>query len=408
MLPLYRVSRFAESTEVDAFLRIPYECRLQLIRLIQFVKFMLYYCCDLITSLISLPTLEDNLMFEKIIVPLDGSTFAASVIPHVVAMVQATDAQVILLRVMVENHTTHTAVDPVNWQLQKTEAQAYLDEMSERLTRWIDVQPETVLLEGRAADRIIEYARQSACDLVILSSHGQSGLSGWNVSSVAQKVIRRVARSTLLVRTYQMMASHQEHEEQVRYRRIVVPLDGSPRAEHVLPHATALAEWHGAELLLVHAVARPTMIQRMPLTAEESALAEQIFERNQVQAHKYLEQLRSRLQPAPQIHVITGENIPAAMHRFVDQQGSDLILLSAHGYSAQPQWPYGSLVTSFIDHGATSLLILQDMPPNALEPTAAELAVAALSKQPPRSTDGNDHPPYKNGIQVEDYAPTAI
>ncbi|MEZ4732783.1 MAG: universal stress protein [Caldilineaceae bacterium] len=97
--------------------------------------------------------------------------------------------------------------------------------------------------------------------------------------------------------------------------RIVVPLDGSPRAEHVLPNATALAcrKWHGAELHLVHAVARPTMIQRMPLTAEENALAEQLFERNQAQAQKYLEQLRSQLQPAPQIHVITGENIPAVL-----------------------------------------------------------------------------------------------
>lgn len=347
-------------------------------------------------------------MFDKIIVPLDGSTFAASVIPHVVAMVQVTGAQVTLLRVMVENHTTRTAVDPVNWQLQKTEAQAYLDEMSERLTQWIDGQPETVLLEGRAADRIIEYARQSECDLVVLSSHGQSGLSGWNVSSVAQKVIRRVARSTLLVRTFQMMAGPQESEERLHYRRIVVPLDGSPRAEHVLPNATALAEWHGAELHLVHAVARPTMIQRMPLTAEENALAEQLFERNQAQAQKYLEQLRSRLQPAPQIHVITGENIPAVLHKFVQQQEADLILLSAHGYSAQQQWPYGSLVTSFIEHGAVSLLVLQDMPPNALEPTAAELAVAAISKQPTRATNGNDQPPYKNGIQVEDYAPTAI
>ncbi|MEZ4732782.1 MAG: hypothetical protein R3E79_37235 [Caldilineaceae bacterium] len=65
-------------------------------------------------------------------------------------------------------------------------------------------------------------------------------------------------------------------------------------------------------------------------------------------------------------------------------------------------------MTSFIEHGAVSLLVLQDMPPNALEPTAAELAVAAISKQPTRATNGNDQPPYKNGIQVEDYAPTAI
>lgn len=347
-------------------------------------------------------------MFEKIIVPLDGSTFAESVIPHVIALARATDAHITLLRVMVEDPTACVAVDPVDWQFQKAEAQAYLDEMSDHLAQLISVQPETVLLEGRAADRIIEYARQTECDLVVLSSHGQSGLSGWNVSGVAQKVIRRVGNSILLVRAYQTATGDQEDETTLRYRRIVTPLDGSPRAEHVLPIATALAEWHEAELLLVHAVARPTMIQRMPLTAEESALAEQLFERNQTQAQKYLEQLRSRLNPEPQTHVISGENIPATLHKFVTQQAADLVLFSAHGYSAQQQWPYGSLVTSFIDHGATSLLILQDMPPNALEPTAAELAAVAIKRQPALPVDENESAPYKNGIQVSDYAPAAI
>lgn len=346
-------------------------------------------------------------MFEKIVAPLDGSAFAAGVIPHITAMVRSTAAHVTLLRVMVRDATMPVAVSPVDWQLQKTEAQAYLDSLSNQLTQMIGVQPETVLLEGRAADRIIEYAHQNGCDLVVLSSHGQGGLTGWNMSSVAQKVIYRIGRSVLLVRAYQMETEHRVNEV-LRYRRIVVPLDGSPRAEHVLPIVTALAEWHEAELLLVHVVTRPTMIQRMPLTAEENALAEQLFERNQTQAHKYLEQLRSRLQPEPQIHVITGENTPATLHRFVAQQAADLLLLSAHGHSAQAQWPYGSLATSFIDHGATALLILQDMPPSAIEPTAAELAVEALKKQATRPLSGNGHSTYNNGIQVEDYAPTAI
>ncbi|MBX3011461.1 MAG: universal stress protein [Caldilineaceae bacterium] len=352
-------------------------------------------------------------MFEKIVAPLDGSAFAASVIPHIVAMAQATSAQVTLLRVMVRDASMAVAVNPLDWQLQKTEAQTYLDEMRNRLTQLLSTQPKTVVLEGRAADRIIEYAQQSQCDLVALSSHGQSGLHAWNVSSIAQKVINRVGKSFLLVRAYQMATTGQVTEwEGVRYRRIVVPLDGAPRSEHVLPIATNLAEWHGAELVLVHVVTRPTMIQRMPLTAEESALAEQLFERNQSQAHKYLEQLRQRLAPAPQIHVITGENISSALHKFITQHEGDLLIMSAHGQSAQRQWPYGSLVSSLIDQGTTSLLVLQDMAASAIEPTAAEQAADALRRQPPRPTGGNEHPGpstgHNTGIQVDDYAATAI
>ncbi len=53
---------------------------------------------------------------------------------------------------------------------------------------------------------------------------------------------------------------------------------------------------------------------------------------------------------------------------------ADLVLLSAHGYSGETRWPYGSLATSFILYGNTPLLIVQDLPRQAIEPTAAELA----------------------------------
>jgi len=344
-------------------------------------------------------------MFGKIVAPLDGSAFAASVLPHVVALVQATGAHVILLRVMGREANAPSAINPVDWQLQKTEAQIYVDELSSRLTPLLNAQPEVLVLEGHVADRIIEYAHQNNCDLVVLSSHGQSGLHSWNISSITQKVIARIGKSVLLVRAYQMITKSQAGEwDGLRYQRIVVPLDGSPRAEHVLPVATALAGWHAAELVLVHVVTHPTMIQRMPLTAEESALAEQLFERNQSQAHKYLEQLRLRLNPEPQIHVVTGDNVPATLHRFVNQQGADLVIMSAHGHSAQRQWPYGSLVMSFVEHGATPLLILQDMPPNAIEPTAAELAAEASKRQPTRPVEGNgqSNPILSNAIDDKD------
>jgi nucleotide-binding universal stress UspA family protein len=350
-------------------------------------------------------------MFTNLIVPLDGSTVAANVIPHVVAMARATDAKVTLLRVMVEASTTGLGVDPVGWQLQKSEAQAYLDGVCEHLTPLISLQPEAVLLEGRTADRIIEYARQSDCDLVVLSSHGQGGISGWNVSSVAHKVIGRIGSSILLVRSYQM-GDQPTSDAELHYRRIVVPLDGSARAEHVLPVAVALAEWHDATVHLVHVVTPPPFLQRMPLTPEENALVEQVFERNQQHAQKYLEQLQQRLRPEPQIHVITGENVAAALHKFVAQQEADLLVMSAHGQSAQRQWLYGSLVTSFIDHGATSLLVLQDMPAGAIEPTAAELAAEANRRAPSRPNGASSYVGNYAGAdqpsQGKDYAVAVI
>ncbi len=350
-------------------------------------------------------------MFTNIIVPLDGSPVAASVIPHVVAMARATDAQITLLRVLGETSTARLGVDPVSWQLQKSEAQAYLDGVCERLTPLISQSPEAVLLEGRTADRIIEYARHSACDLIVLSSHGQGGISGWNVSSVAHKVISRIGGSLLLVRAYQV-ADQRENDADLHYQRIVVPLDGSARAEHVLPVAAALAEWHNAQLHIVHVATPPPLLQRMPLTPEENALVEQVFAHNQGHAQRYLEQLQQRLHPEPQIHVITGENTAAALHKFVTLQAADLLIMSAHGQSAQRQWPYGSLVTSFIDHGATALLVLQDLPADAIEPTAAELAAEANRRASSRPNGANtpvgNYAGADQPVQGKDYVAAVI
>jgi nucleotide-binding universal stress UspA family protein len=331
-------------------------------------------------------------MFEKILVPLDGSLIATCVLPHVAAMARLTNQTVTLLRIM-DSRDSGMTVNPVDWQLQKSEAQHYLQETGKKIQESITGTPESVLLEGRPADRIIEYANQNEVDLVVLSSHGQGGLHSWNVSSNTQKVLYRVGTSVLLVRAYQANAPlPQEAIKPIRYRRILVPLDGSQRAEHVLASATALAEGHDAELILVHVVTQPTMMQRMPLTAEDATLAEQIFERNQIHANKYFEQLRGRLQPKPQTHVLTNHNVPAVLHNFVNQNEIDLVLLSAHGHSGEGRWPFGSIVSSFVNFGMTPLLIMQDMPGQVIEPTYVERITKATQGQAPRSTGGENVP----------------
>jgi len=334
---------------------------------------------------------EDNAMFEKILVPLDGSLISTCVLPHVAAMARIANNSVTLLRIL--ESAGGTSINPVDWQLQKSEAQCYLQETGKIIEKSLGAAPEIVLLEGRPADRLIEYAHQNNTDLVVLSSHGQSGLHNWNVSSNTQKVLYRVGKSVLLVRAYQAAAPlSTDTIEPIRYRKILVPLDGSHRSEHMLAAAVSLAESHNAELLLVHVVTRPTMMQRMPLTAEDAALVEQIFERNQVYAAKYFEQLRGRLTPKPQTHLLTGQNVPAALHNFVNQNEIDLVMLSAHGHSGEGQWPFGSIVSSFVNYGITPLLIMQDMPDRTLQPSFVERIAKASQMQGSRTSGGENVP----------------
>jgi nucleotide-binding universal stress UspA family protein len=302
-------------------------------------------------------------MFSHILTPLDGSPLATCVLPHVVAIARATGARITLLRVLeCDGNSLAGNINPFDWQLRKREAQTYLDEIAEQLLHTVDLPVKTELLEGCAAVQIVEYAQRTDADLVVLSSHGQGGLSGWHTSSVAQKVIQRVGTSVLLERAWRPQATCEPAQwGEQRYHRILVPLDGSQRAECVLPMATALAERADA-LWLVHAVTQPELIQRLPLTTEDQALLEQIVARNQQQAERYFEQLKARLVPTPRSYVLTNHNVTAMLHRFVAEEQIDLLLLCAHGFSGQPRWPFGSLAQSFIHYGETPLLIMQDMP----------------------------------------------
>jgi nucleotide-binding universal stress UspA family protein len=310
-------------------------------------------------------------MFEHILVPLDGSSLAECVLPHAVAVAQAFGARLTLLRVLEREQTPARiqSVDPLDWHIRKAEAEAYLEGMVGRLQE-SGLQVERVLLEGQAAERIIEFVYDSDVDLIILSSHGRSGLSGWNVSSIVQKIILRAYIAVMIVRAYQAVPGDLAG---LRYRRLLVPLDCSRRAEYVLPLVTNLARFHDSEVLLAHVVTRPQMPGWAPLSEEDMELANRITERNRTEADKYLEQCRSRLSVDSRVHLLVSDNAAETLHELAEREKVDLVVLSAHGYSGGTRWPYGSMVINFIGYGTTPLLIVQDLSPDEVERTKAEV-----------------------------------
>lgn len=327
-------------------------------------------------------------MVASILVPLDGSAMADRVLPHVAAIAQIDGPSITLLRVLETDDLESKPVDPLAWYFEKAEAQARLDEAASQLAQF-GLAASTVLLEGSSAQRIVEYAQGQGTDLLVLSSHGKGGLSGWSVSGVALKVIHRAGTSIMLVRSRQESA--EEHSggtaEVVHYTRILAPLDGSQRAESALPLASALAERHSADLLIVHVVSRPNMIQHVPLSPEDVALAEGLVERNANEANKYFAQMQSRLPPQTQTRVLIEDSVARALHQLVEQEQIDLVVLSAHGHSCHSELPYSALVNHFITYGATSLFILQDLPSSESKRTAAASAPESLTMPTRRANE---------------------
>jgi len=305
-------------------------------------------------------------MFETILVPLDGSQLADCVLPHVVAIARPFGAETTLLRVLEKNHagTSAQLFDLLNWQINKTRAGLYLDKIQARLQK-SNIRVRTEVLEGLIAEGITEYAQTQGIKLIILSSHGRHGLTQWGISSVTQKIILSAQTSLLIIRAHQYGVGSGELTETPIYQHILVPLDGSQRAENVLPIITQLANFHKSQIHLVQVVQTPEMARQMPPAREDIELSDRVVERNRKEAERYLEQLKSRSYLegiTVQTHLITSDNTAVALHQLGEQEHIDLVALSAHGYSGNHQWPYGNMVNNFIMYGRVSLLIVQDLP----------------------------------------------
>lgn len=133
-------------------------------------------------------------MYRKILVPLDGSEIAESILPHVKDMALAHQAEVILLRVL-----PATGVLPSAAEREVMEARNYLSAVEKRLQQQ-RVNARFTIRHGEDAAEITDYAGVNDVDLIAMSTHGQSGVGRWIFGSVAEKVLRGTNKPILLVR----------------------------------------------------------------------------------------------------------------------------------------------------------------------------------------------------------------
>ena len=145
-------------------------------------------------------------MYAKILVPLDGSELAQCSLEHVKKMAgEGGGSQVIVLRV-VEPLSPSEAVPWVQANytladLQKSrlaEAKTYVALAAENLQK-AGVSAHGEVVEGWPAEAIIDYAQQNQIDLIVISSHGRSGIARWALGSVADRVLRHSPIPTLLI-----------------------------------------------------------------------------------------------------------------------------------------------------------------------------------------------------------------
>ena len=141
-------------------------------------------------------------MYKRILVPLDGSELAKKALDHAEKLAETFDSEIILFQVVpfmpvygAPELMTPFIVD----EKQKEAAERYLTNLSEELKKRGFKVTAKVKTGQQVAAEIIDFAKESGVDLIVMCTHGYSGITRWVLGSVAHKVLTRAETPILLI-----------------------------------------------------------------------------------------------------------------------------------------------------------------------------------------------------------------
>ena len=304
---------------------------------------------------------------RRILVPLDGSRRAAAALPHAVALASATAAPISLLAV-VASLPLHAGLPSAAGQeadeRRVVVSTAYLEAVATPLrTRGLAVA--TTVRHGDPASEILAESEEEGCWLIVMGTHGRTGLARLRAGSVAQRVLRHATIPTLVVPP----GGDEPAGGAAAIAAITVTLDGSALAEGALPLAAHLAAALAVPLALLRVIpsrADPAntfwvdgYYAYYPASQEEELARE---EERAVEA--YLDAIAARLR-APGLEVRTawerGVTGAAAgpIAEYLARRPTGLAVMASHGRGGVLRWALGSTAEAVLDQAPCPLLIVR-------------------------------------------------
>lgn len=306
-------------------------------------------------------------MFKKILVPLDTSELSEIALPYAEEMAPKLGSEIILMHV-------GTPADGTD----KSEHKAYVNKATAAVERRIKNAPalpsgekatvkstitELPSLIADPAAEILDYAEKEKVDLIIMATHGRTGISRWALGSTANKVARAAACPLLLIR------AGARKPAKVSLENILVTLDGSKPGEAVLPYVENLASRLKSRVSLLNIV-EPLYhvypyaeglgyygtagVVRVPYNDEEMKPMKEV-------AEKYMKDVNDKLStrgvktsyevgigsPGEEIIKVEGKTHP------------DMVVMSTHGHSGFGRWEHGSVTDKVLHAGSAPLLLVR-------------------------------------------------
>jgi nucleotide-binding universal stress UspA family protein len=296
-------------------------------------------------------------VYRSLLVPLDRSSFAERALPLALGIVRRANARLDL----VEIHANYALEDPrAGWapfdrQMDaewKRQEQLYLDATAKWLASMSPVSITTAVLPGSSADAefvadgILDRARVSGTDLIVVATHARGLLSHPGIGSVADELVRRAGVPVLVVPPGEN-APGPVPEPAVN--DVLIPLDGSPLAEQVLGPALELARLMEARCSLLRVVQPHSTAGRGAGDPAEMTAAEQYL--NGIAARLQ----RQGLQVRPR--VLVARNAAEAILEEAAAQRDSVIALATHGRGGLNRLLMGSVASKVVRAAAAPALI---------------------------------------------------
>jgi nucleotide-binding universal stress UspA family protein len=293
-------------------------------------------------------------MYERILVPLDGSKFAEQVFPPLVELARAFGSEVVLVEVCEPEETEFGQA-----------CRLYINNEAEKLEdnlKGSTAKVRTTVLEGKASEQILDYAEKSDVSLIMISSHGRSGLAPWSLGGTASKILHRVGVPLIIVRAKETP----EESAKVRlFSRMLIPLDGSEKSEVILPYATELAKKLESDVTLLQVVETGRHVHTI---GGLDYIPYKDWDINQMKTRvqRYLDGASSKFSGTkasvkPEIRV--GESAREII-KLAAKKDSSLIAMSSHGRAGIEAWAHDSITGKILQASRQSFMFVP-VPGNA-------------------------------------------
>jgi len=304
-------------------------------------------------------------MFAKLLVPLDRSLLAEEAIGHAAALARRCDAALDL--VLVHEPFPHVSPgDPLWREADLDSDQQYIEQIASELTTGAKLAVTCAVMRGETAATICLRAKNVRADLIVMTTHGRTGMSRAWLGSVADAVMRHSSIPVLMLRPTER--SRERLAARPPFAHVLVPLDGSATAADILSTATDFARANGADVALLRVVPpvpilvpidMTTPVAITPTIPDEPATAALAAEKKKELA-EVARQLHQQIGLPVDAHVYVGERPAEAINDFAAQHGIDVIAMTTQGRGAS-RLLLGSIADKVLRSSGLPVLLRRSM-----------------------------------------------